>query len=178
MKYYSLEVAGLKRELPIVKVSEEISIASFVVLGDSELICACAECLAPKIPSADLLVTAEAKGIPLAQELSRILNMKKYIVVRKSIKPYMQNVLVRNVNSITTQKEQLLCLNGVDVEEIKGKNIILVDDVVSTGNSINELKLLVEQAGGNVVGKVAILVEGEERDDVVNLGMLPIFPNK
>jgi len=179
LKHYSIEVAGVKRELPVIKINDEISIASFVVLGDTELICAAAKELKEKLPEADIFVTAEAKGIPLAQELARIMDMPKYIVARKSIKSYMQNPIVRKVKSITTKDEQILCLDGIDVEYLKGKKVLLVDDVVSTGESINELKELTKEAGAEVVGKVSILTEGNDdsNSDVIALGNLPVFNN-
>lgn len=176
---YLVEVAGVKRELPIMKINDEISIASFVVLGDTELILAAAKELKEKLPEADIFVTAEAKGIPLTQELARIMDMPKYIVARKSIKSYMKDPLVRKVKSITTKDEQILCLDRIDAEYLKGKKVILIDDVVSTGESINELKILVEEACAEVVGKAAILTEGNDdsNNDVIALGNLPIFNN-
>jgi adenine phosphoribosyltransferase len=143
-KTYPLHICGLVRELPFVQISEDLNIASFVILGDTELVCAAAQSLAKKIPDVDILVTAEAKGIPLVFELSRLLNMKKYIVARKSIKPYMKEPVVDEVVSITTQKKQILCLDEADALEIKGKKIAIIDDVISTGESLCAVQRLVE----------------------------------
>lgn len=174
---YTLEVAGLIRELPIVELTENLSIASFVILGDTELVVNAAPLLAKKIPEAEVLVTAEAKGIPLIYELSKVLNMKKYYVARKSTKPYMDNPLINEVVSITTQKKQLLCLDQKDALEIKNKRVAIIDDVISTGESIKALEELIEKAGGQVVAKAAILAEGTatEREDIIYLGKLPLF---
>ncbi|MEK5442625.1 phosphoribosyltransferase family protein [Fredinandcohnia sp. FSL W7-1320] len=177
METYQLTVAGIKRELPIIPISDELSIASFVILGDTEIVSATAPLLAEKLTDVDYLVTAEAKGIPLVYELSKQLNMKNYIVARKSVKPYMEEPLVNQVVSITTQKEQLLCLDGKDAELLKGKRVALIDDVISTGESIKALEELVAKAGGNVVAKAAILAEGDaaDRKDILFLEKLPIF---
>lgn len=174
---YSLKVAGLTRILPIIRLNEKLSIASFVVLGDAELIQAAAPLLVAKLPEVDLLVGAEAKGIPLLQEMSRLMGLVRYVVVRKSIKAYMSNVIVDAVQSITTQSEQMLVLDQLDVDRIKGKRIALIDDVISSGASIASMERLVEQAGGIIVARAAILAEGvaANRDDIVFLEKLPIF---
>jgi len=174
---YSIEVAGVKRELPIIKIAENLSIASFVILGDTELVCAAAPLIVEKLPEVDVLITAEAKGIPLAFEISRLLGMKGYIVCRKSIKPYMDSPIVDEVVSITTQKKQILCLDEQDANAIKGKKVAIIDDVISTGESIQAIIRLVEQAGGTVVAKAAILAEGDaaNRDDIIFLEPLPLF---
>ena len=174
---YLLEVAGLKRELPIMEINEEISIASFVILGDVELICKSAAELIKKLPEVDVLITAEAKGIPLVFEMARLLNMKSYIVARKSIKPYMDDPIIDEVESITTQKKQLLCLDNKDAADLKGKRVAIIDDVISTGNSIEAIERLVKQAGGIVAAKAAILAEGEaaKREDIIFLEYLPLF---
>ena len=176
-KSYTLEICGLKRELPIIAVSEELRIASFVILGDTELVCRVAPELVKKLPPFEVIITPEAKGIPLAFEISRLLNMN-YIIVRKSVKAYMDNPLIDKVVSITTQKEQLLCLDGKDAQAIKGKQVVIVDDVISTGESINAAQRLVEKAGGIVAAKVAILAEGDAKnmDDIIFLQELPLFP--
>ncbi|WP_176473364.1 phosphoribosyltransferase family protein [Niallia circulans] len=177
METYSLTVAGVKRELPIIPISNDLKIASFVILGDTEIVVAAASLLAEQLKDIDYLVTAEAKGIPLVHELSKQLNMLEYIVARKSVKPYMDEPLINQVVSITTQKEQLLCLDGKDAAKIKGKRIAIIDDVISTGESIRVLEELVTKAGGIVVSKAAILAEGDaaERDDIVYLEKLPVF---
>ncbi|GAB3796176.1 phosphoribosyltransferase family protein [Virgibacillus kimchii] len=177
MENYELKVAGVTRHLPVIPVNEDIKIASFVILGDTELVAAAAPLLGEKLPEADILVTAEAKGIPFVHELSKVLNMQRYVVARKSVKPYMKNPLTYEVHSITTQSSQILCLDEVDVECIQGKRVALIDDVISTGESIRALEELVAKAGGNVIAKAAILAEGDaaEREDILFLEKLPIF---
>lgn len=179
-KTYKLEVAGVTRELPILPVAEDLSIASFVILGDAEIVAAAAPLLVEKLPEVDVLITAEAKGIPLAYEIARLLNRKKYYVARKSIKPYMDQPLVNEVFSITTQKKQVLCLDGADAREIKGKRVAIIDDVISTGKSLKAIEDLVVQAGGEVVARAAILAEGDAaaRTDILFLQELPLFPHK
>ncbi|RWR15244.1 phosphoribosyltransferase family protein [Siminovitchia fortis] len=180
METYTLTIGDIKRELPIVAVSDELSIASFVILGDTELVLYTAPILASKLPEVDVLVTAEAKGIPLVYELSRQLGMKQYVVARKSIKPYMESPLVNEVVSITTQKKQILCLDSNDVKQIKGKRVAIIDDVISTGQSVRGLEELVVRAGGIVAAKAAILAEGNAagRDDIIYLEKLPLFRNR
>lgn len=177
MKSYTLNVAGLTRELPIIKISDELSIASFVILGDTELVEKTAKLLAEKLPEVDVLVTAEAKGIPLTYEISKLLNLKSYIVARKSIKAYMNSPIEVSVNSITTTNIQKLFLNNVDADFIKGKRVALIDDVISTGQSLKALEELVKKAGANIVAKAAILAEGEakNREDIIFLEELPLF---
>lgn len=177
-KTYTLHVAGVTRELPIVKVSDDIAIASFVILGDTELVCATAAQLVKKLPPVDILVTAEAKGIPLVFEMSRLLGMKRYVVARKSVKPYMESPIVDEVVSITTQKKQILCLDQNDIPLIKDKRVAIIDDVISTGESVQAVERLVTKAGGIVVAKAAILAEGDaaQRDDIIFLEKLPLFP--
>ncbi len=179
MDTYSIEVAGVKRKLPIIKISNDLSIASFVILGDTEMVCASAIEIVKRLPEVDVLVTAEAKGIPLAFEISRLLKMKKYIVARKSIKPYMDSPIIDEVVSITTQKKQLLVLDEQDALDIKGKRVALIDDVISTGESLSAIERLVESVGGIIVAKAAILAEGDasNRDDIIFLKALPLFKN-
>lgn len=179
-KTYSIEVAGVTRDLPIIQISDNLCIASFVILGDTELVCAAAPEIVRKLPEVDVLVTAEAKGIPLVFEISRLLKMRKYIVARKSIKPYMDSPIIDEVVSIITQKKQILCLDEKDAEEIKGKRVAIIDDVISTGESIQALERLVESAGGIVTAKAAILAEGEaaDRKDIIFLEYLPLFEVK
>lgn len=178
-KTYALEVAGVTRTLPIIQIADDLSIASFVILGDTELVTAAAPLLAEKLPEVDVLITAEAKGIPLIFEISRLLQMKKYYVARKSTKPYMESPLINEVVSITTQKTQILCLDGADAAEIKGKRVAIIDDVISTGKSLLAIEELVNKAGGHVVARAAILAEGSaaERDDILFLQELPLFPH-
>jgi len=176
-KSYDITVAGVRRSLPVIRLQPGLAIASFVILGDAELVNAAARELAPRLPPADYLVTAEAKGIPLVFALATQLGMPRYVVARKSIKPYMQNPLADAVVSITTPDRQLLCLDGADGDRIRGKRVILVDDVVSTGESLAALRRLVEAAGADVVAQTAILAEGDaaERDDIIYLEYLPLF---
>ena len=177
MKTYTLNVAGLTRELPIIKLSYDLSIASFVILGDTEIVRKTAPIIAKKLPEVDFIVTAEAKGIPLAYEISRVLNLNEYVVARKSVKAYMEEPIEVEVNSITTTNSQKLYLNNQDAKKIKGKRIALVDDVISTGQSLKALERLVEKAGGKVLAKAAILAEGDAKDrkDIVFLEALPTF---
>mgnify|MGYP000970005087 FL=1 len=177
MKTYTLNVAGLTRELPIIKLSYDLSIASFVILGDTEIVRKTAPIIAKKLPEVDFIVTAEAKGIPLAYEISRVLNLNEYVVARKSVKAYMEESIEVEVNSITTTNSQKLYLNNRDAKKIKGKRIALVDDVISTGQSLKALERLVEKAGGKVLAKAAILAEGDAKDrkDIIFLEALPTF---
>ena len=177
MKTYTLHVAGLTRELPIIKLSYDLSIASFVILGDTEIVRKTAPIIAKKLPEVDFIVTAEAKGIPLAYEISRILNLNEYVVARKSIKAYMEEPIEVEINSITTTNSQKLYLNNQDAKKIKGKRVALVDDVISTGQSLKALERLVEKAGGKVLAKAAILAEGDAKDrkDIIFLEALPLF---
>lgn len=175
--FYTLELCGVTRQLPIVQVSDDLKIASFVILGDTELVCATAQELVKKLPPVDCLVTAEAKGIPLIFEISRLLGMPRYYVARKSIKAYMESPIVTEVNSITTQESQILCLEQADAEAIQGKRVAIIDDVISTGQSLKAVETLVEQVGGQVVARAAILAEGDaaKRDDIIFLDELPLF---
>ena len=177
MKTYTLHVAGLTRELPVIKLSYDLSIASFVILGDTEIVRKTAPIIAKKLPEVDFIVTAEAKGIPLAYEISRILNLNEYVVARKSVKAYMEEPIEVEINSITTTNSQKLYLNNQDAKKIKGKRIALVDDVISTGQSLKALERLVEKAGGKVLAKAAILAEGDAKDrkDIIFLEALPTF---
>ena len=175
--FYHMRVAGLERDLPICPVNENLSIAGFVIFGDQELTVACARELLAKVPKYDYLITAEAKGIPLAHEMARQAGDAKYILARKAPKLYMQDVFSVSVNSITTAKEQTLYLDGADAALMKGKKILLVDDVISTGESMAALEALVTKAGGEICGRAAILAEGDaqERPDIVYLEKLPLF---
>ena len=175
--YHHMRIAGLERDLPICPVSDTLSIAGFVIFGDPELTVACAKELLAKAPEYDYLITAEAKGIPLAHEMARQNGDKKYFLARKGPKLYMRNILSVAVKSITTAKEQHLYLDGADAELMKGKRILLVDDVISTGESLSALEALVEKAGGIICGRMAILAEGDaqERDDLVYLEKLPLI---
>ena len=174
---YPITVAGVKRDLPICKVTDSLYIAGFVVFGDQELTVACAKALLEKAPEYDYILTAEAKGIPLAHEMARQAGDKKYFLARKAPKLYMTGVFSVTVKSITTAKEQTLYLDTADAELMKGKRILVVDDVISTGESLRALEALVEKAGGNIVGKMAVLAEGDaiDREDIIYLEPLPLF---
>ena len=175
--YYHMTVAGLERDLPICPLNENLSIAGFVIFGDQELTVACARELLKRAPEYDYILTAEAKGIPLAHEMARQAGDKKYILARKGPKLYMRDIFSVTVNSITTAKEQKLYLDGADAALMKGKRILVVDDVISTGESLRALEALVEKAGGEICGRMAILAEGDaqEREDLIYLEKLPLF---
>ncbi len=179
-KTYPLKVAGVSRELPIIPISETLSIASFVILGDTELICAAAPKIIEKLPEIDVIVTAEAKGIPLAFEISRLMKMPKFFVARKSVKAYMNDPVIDAVQSITTTDKQLLCLDADDAASIRGKRVAIIDDVISTGESIEAIERLVKAVGGIVTVKAAILAEGDAalREDILFLEALPLFPTE
>ena len=175
--YYRMTVAGLERDLPICPLNEKLSIAGFVIFGDQELTVACARDLLKKAPQYDYILTAEAKGIPLAHEMARQAGDAKYILARKGPKLYMRDIFSVTVNSITTAKEQKLYLDGADAALMKGKRILIVDDVISTGESLKALEALAEKAGGIICGRMAILAEGDaiDRDDIIYLEPLPLF---
>ena len=175
--FYTMNVAGLKRDLPICPVNEKLYIAGFVIFGDPELTQCCARELLKLAPEYDYIITAEAKGIPLAHEMARQAGDERYILARKAPKLYMRDVFSVSVNSITTAKEQTLYLDGVDAARIKGKRVLIVDDVISTGESLKALEVLVEKAGGEICGKMAILAEGDAQDraDLIYLEKLPLF---
>ena len=174
---YRMTIAGLERDLPICPVNENLSIAGFVIFGDQELTVACAKELLERAPEYDYIITAEAKGIPLAHEMARQAGDAKYILARKGPKLYMRDLFSVTVNSITTAKEQRLYLDGADAALMKGKKILVVDDVISTGESLSALEALVAQAGGIICGRMAILAEGDaqDREDLIYLEKLPLF---
>ena len=175
--FYTMNIAGLERHLPICPVTDKLYIAGFVIFGDPELTVACARDLLKIAPEYDYIITAEAKGIPLAHEMARQAGDAKYILARKGAKLYMRDIFSVTVNSITTAKEQKLYLDGADAALMKGKKILLVDDVISTGESLKALEALVEKAGGEICGRMAILAEGDaqERPDLIYLEKLPLF---
>ena len=175
--YHRMTIAGLERDLPLCPVSDTLYIGAFVIFGDQELTVACARDLLAKAPEYDYIITAEAKGIPLAHEMARQAGDAKYILARKGVKVYMRDVFSSTVRSITTAKEQTLYLDGNDAALMKGKRILIVDDVISTGESLKALEALVEKAGGIICGRMAILAEGEAQDraDLTYLEKLPVF---
>ncbi|MBO5313067.1 MAG: adenine phosphoribosyltransferase [Clostridia bacterium] len=176
-KAYKMKIAGLERALPLCRVTDELYIGAFVIFGDPELTTACAKALLERAPEYDYLITAEAKGIPLVHEMARLQNNQKYMLARKGPKLYMRNIISASVHSITTEKEQTLYLDGKDAEMMKGKRVVIVDDVISTGESLRAIEELVKTAGGQIVGKMCILAEGEatEREDITYLEELPLF---
>lgn len=180
MDYYEIEIADLKRRLPVVAISPSLSIASFVILGDAELVVHVAPKLDAQIPEVDYYLTAEAKGIPLVHEMATLRDMPYYIVARKSTKAYMVDPLEVTVNSITTTQEQHLILDGYDANLLRGKRVAIIDDVISSGESLAAIEELAEQAGAKVVAKAAILAEGDAigREDIIVLGELPLFPTE
>ncbi len=179
--YFDFEIYGVKRKLPFVKIKDDMALASFCIVSDTELVTTVAPHLAAKLPrDVDVLMTAEAKGIILTYEMSRIMG-KEFVVARKSRKPYMQNPLEAVVYSITTQAKQTLYLDGMDVEKIRGKRVALIDDVIATGESIAALEKLAEAAGATVAAKAAVLAELDSvyRDDIVYLKEHYVFtPNE
>ena len=177
MNYYKMNIAGCERKLPLCPINDDLSIGAFVIFGDPELTTACAQALLDKAPEYDYLISAEAKGIPLVHEMARLAGNQKYFLARKSPKLYMTGVLEVNVRSITTAKEQKLYFDKADAELMKGKRVLIIDDVISTGESLRAIEKLVHCAGGVVCGKMTILAEGEaqEREDIIYLEKLPLF---
>ena len=174
---YEMDVAGLKRELPICKVTDDLHICAFVMFGDVELTVHCASELLKRAPEYDYLIAPEAKAIPLVYEMARQSGANKYFVARKGAKAYMQGVFSVDVRSITTMGVQHLVLDTEDAKLIRGKRMLLVDDVISTGESLHALETLVTEAGGIVAGRMAPLAEGDaaERSDIIYLAKLPLF---
>lgn len=175
-EFYTLKIAGLERKLKMFSVSDSLDIAAFILFGDVELTEACAKALLEKCPDFDYIITPEAKSIPLAYEMSRI-SGKKYIVARKGVKVYMDNPVEYTVRSITTQKVQTLYLGHEDGDYLKDKRVLIVDDVISTGESLSAVQGLVKAFGGNIVASCAPLAEGDaaDRDDIIYLEKLPLF---
>jgi len=172
-----MTVAGLTRKLPMFRVNDNISIAAFIIFGDVELTVESAKALLKKIPEHDIMITAEAKSIPLIHEMARQSGVNDYVIARKKPKVYMSDTIETTVNSITTQSEQKLYLGKDEADKLKGRRILIVDDVISTGESLAALEALVNAVGGNIVGKAAILAEGSaaQRDDITYLEKLPLF---
>ncbi|MCI7542537.1 MAG: adenine phosphoribosyltransferase [Subdoligranulum sp.] len=175
-EFYTLQVAGLTRKLPVCRLNEKISIAAFIMFNDVELTIACAKELLAKAPEFDVLVTAEAKGIPLAYEMSRQ-SGKPYITARKGVKLYMKNPVKIDDQSITTANKQTLVIDQSDIDQMNGKRLLLVDDVISTGGSMHAIEALVSKSSGTIVGRCAVLAEGDaaERKDIFFLQTLPLF---
>ena len=175
--YHEMTIAGLKRQLPLCKVTDDLYIAAFIMFSDVEITKASAAELLKKAPEFDVLLTAEAKGIPLCYEMARQAGTDNYVIARKGPKLYMENLLTTDVDSITTDHIQMLCIGQREIDMIKDKRVLIVDDVISTGESLRSLENLVERAGGNIVGRFAVLAEGDAlgRDDITYLEELPVF---
>ncbi|MBQ8331935.1 MAG: adenine phosphoribosyltransferase [Clostridia bacterium] len=178
--FHKMKIAGLERSLPLCPISDTLMIGAFVIFGDPELTTACAKELLARAPAYDYLISAEAKGIPLVHEMARLAGNQRYFLARKAPKLYMTGVFEASVRSITTAKEQKLYLDVADAERMRGKKVLIVDDVISTGESLKAIEHLVEKAGGEICGRMTILAEGEaaERDDLIYLEKLPLFDSK
>ena len=175
--HYTMNIAGLKRDLPLCRVNDDLYIGAFVIFGDVELTVACARDLLKVAPEHDILITAESKGIPLVYEMARQHGENRYLIARKAAKLYMRNVFSTDVTSITTANRQMLCIDGDDAEYMRGKRVLIVDDVISTGGSLHAMEALVAKAGGSVAGRMAVLAEGDaqKREDIKFLAPLPTF---
>ena len=172
--FYEMTIAGLKRQLPLCRISDDLYIGAFIMFGDSEITEAAARQLLAKAPEFDVIVTAESKGIPLAHEMARQAGYKDYVVCRKAPKLYMTDVIETKVDSITTDHIQTLCIGGAEADLIRGRRVLVVDDVISTGESMERL---IDQVDGNIVARMAVLAEGDaaRRDDITYLEELPVF---
>ena len=175
-EYYRVDIAGVERDLLRCPISDKLDIAAFILFGDVEITVHSAEKLLERLPEFDYIVTPEAKSIPLAYEMARQ-SGKKYFVARKKAKLYMKDPVTVNVRSITTASEQTLILDGVEGEQIRGKRVVVLDDVISTGESLKAVEILCEKFDANIVAKAAVLAEGDaaERDDIVFLGVIPLI---
>lgn len=175
--FYEMTIAGLKRQLPLCKVTDDLYIGAFIMFGDVEITEAAARELLAKAPGFDIMITAESKGIPLVYEMARQAGANDYVVARKEAKLYMSNVVATQVDSITTDHIQTLCIGQHEADLLRGKRVLIVDDVISTGESLKSIETLVNQVGGNIVGRMTVLAEGQaaERDDIIYLEKLPVF---
>ena len=176
-KYYDIEIAGLKRELELFKVNDSLQIAAFILFGDVEITEKSAEALLKKAPEYDILITAECKSLPLIYEMAKQHGDSNYIIARKAPKVYMDNVIFSDVDSITTANPQTICIGEKECEAMRGKKVLIIDDVISTGSSLHSIEELVIKSGGTIVGKMAVLAEGDaaHRDDIIFLEKLPLF---
>ena len=174
---HKMTIAGCERELPLCEVNQNLDIAAFIMFGDVEITEKAAAELLKIAPEHDIVMTAEAKGIPLGYEMARQ-GCREYVVARKGVKVYMPDPISVRVHSITTLSQQTLYLGRDDADKLKDKRVLIVDDVISTGESLKAIEELVHMAGGNIVGKVAVLAEGDaaDRDDIIFLEKLPVFP--
>ena len=175
-KYYTVDIAGMKRDLLRCSLNDKLDIAAFIIFGDVELTVHAAKELIARLPEFDYIVTPEAKSIPLAYEMSRQCG-KKYFVARKKSKIYMKDPVAVKVRSITTKGEQTLILDSVEGEQLRGKRVVVVDDVISTGESLKAIEELVSKFDGNIVARAAVLAEGDSygREDITVLGYLPLL---
>ena len=174
---YEMDIAGLKRELPLCKVSDDLYIGAFVMFGDVELTVHCAAELLKRAPEYDYIIAPEAKAIPLLYEMARQSGANKYFLARKGAKAYMSGVFEVAVKSITTMSIQKLVIDTADAELIRGKRMLIIDDVISTGESLHAMEELVTRAGGIIAGKMDVLAEGDakRRNDIICLALLPLF---
>ncbi len=174
---YEMDIAGLKRQLPLCKLTDDLCIGAFVMFGDVELTIHCAKELLKRAPEYDYIIAPEAKAIPLAYEMARQSGAERHFIARKGAKAYMQGIFEVTVKSITTMGVQRLVLDAEDAAMIRGKRMLIIDDVISTGESLRAVEELVRQAGGIVAGRMAVLAEGDaqDRDDIIVLAPLPLF---
>ncbi len=174
---YDIDIAGMKRSLPICRVTDDLYIGAFVIFGDVELTVHCAAELLKRAPDYDYLIAPEAKAIPLLYEMARQSAAEKYFLARKKPKAYMSGVFEVKVQSITTAGEQTLVIDTEEARQMEGKRMLIIDDVISTGESMRAMEVLVERAGGVVAGRMAVLAEGDaaKRDDIITLAPLPLF---
>ena len=174
---YEIDIAGLKRSLPLCRVTDDLYIGAFVIFGDVELTVHCAAELLKRAPDYDYLIAPEAKAIPLLYEMARQSGAEKYFLARKKAKAYMSGVFEVKVQSITTAGEQTLVIDTEDAKQMEGKRMLILDDVISTGESLHAMEVLVEKAGGIIAGRMAVLAEGDaaQRDDIITLAPLPLF---
>ncbi|NLA88198.1 MAG: adenine phosphoribosyltransferase [Clostridiales bacterium] len=177
---YNITIAGLSRDLQLCRLNDAMHIAGLVIYGDVELTCRSAAALLKKAPPFDYMIAPEAKAIPLIHEMARQSGRNDYILARKAPKLYMKDIFEVEVNSITTKGTQKLYLDGADAAKMKGRRILIVDDVVSTGESLRAMEELVNRAGGSIAGKIAILAEGDARNrtDLIYVEPLPLFDNE
>lgn len=180
MLEYRMKIAGLERSLPLCRISDDLYIAAFIIFGDVEITEACAQALLDRAPDFDVMITAESKGIPLIYEMAKRMRDKPFIIARKAAKLYMRDIFSVHVKSITTENVQTLYIDGSDVEKMRGRRVLIVDDVISTGASLRAIEELVKSAGGDIVARMAVLAEGEacKRDDIIYLEKLPLFNAK
>lgn len=174
---YEIDIAGLKRDLPLCKVSDDLYIGAFVIFGDVELTVHCAAELLKRAPEYDYIIAPEAKSIPLIYEMARQSGAEYYFLARKSAKAYMSGIFETDVKTITTQDVQKLVIDKADAERMRGKRMLIIDDVISTGGALRAVETLVEQAGGIIAGRMSILAEGDSynREDIISLAKLPLF---